>query len=41
MKDVDPSRMMDYQKAFRAKTKPYRNRLDYMECQWCIGLYHP
>lgn len=37
MKDVDPSRMMDYQKAFRSKTKPYRNRLDYMECQWCIG----
>ena len=37
MKDVDPKRMMDHQKSFRLKTKTYRNRLDHMECQWCIA----
>ncbi len=37
MKGVDPNRMANYQKAFRLATKPYRNRLDFMENQWCIA----
>lgn len=37
MKDVDSSLMMSYSKAFRKATKSYRNKLDFMECQWCIG----
>lgn len=37
MKDVDPHRMSARSKAFRLATKPYRNRLDFMECAWCIA----
>ena len=37
MQDVNPKRMMAYSKAFRKETKAYRNRLDFMECQWCIA----
>lgn len=37
MEDCDPKKMTAYTKAFRKKTKAYRNRLDFMECQWCIA----
>lgn len=37
MKDVDMHKVSRYKKSFRLATKPYRNRLDFMECQWCIG----
>ncbi len=37
MQDVNLKRMMAYSKAFRKETKAYRNRLDFMECQWCIA----
>lgn len=37
MKDIQPIRMMTYSKAFKQATKAYRNRLDFMECQWCLA----
>lgn len=37
MKDVDANRMMSFQKSSRKKTREYRNRLDFMECQWCVA----
>lgn len=37
MKDIDTKKMISYSRDFRKKTKAYRNRLDFMECQWCIG----
>lgn len=37
MKDVDPSRMMNFQKSMRQKTRFYRDKLDFMECQWCVA----
>lgn len=37
MQDVDSHRLAAYAKAFRTATKAYRNRLDFMECQWCVA----
>lgn len=37
MNDVDPKRMVAYTRAFQNATRPYRKRLDFMECQWCIA----
>jgi aminopeptidase len=37
MKGIDPKLLSSYSKELRGKTTDYRNKLDYLESQWCVA----